>query len=68
MRESVSMTEEREERGVRSRREKKGGEEKAYILSTGCVCGFYLREDVAEVFGQLLCAGGVDWHCLFFLC
>lgn len=49
--------------------EKKGGEEKeAYIPSTGCVCGFYLREDVAEVLGQVLCAGGVDWHCLFFLC
>jgi hypothetical protein len=41
-----------------------GGEREAYIL-TSSVCGFYLGEDVAEVFGQLLCAGGVDLH--FFL-
>ena len=41
------------------------GKGRKYILSGG-VCGFYLREDVAEVFGQLLCAGWVDLH--FFLC
>lgn len=57
------------ERGEEGRRgDGRKQEAGIYILSTGGVCGFYLREDVAEVFGQLLCAGGVDWHCLFFLC
>lgn len=60
-----------QEAGEFREEEKRGGQrrereaEAYYILSAGCVCGFYLREDVAEVFGQLLCAGGVDWH--FFL-
>jgi len=56
-----------EVRGEERRGEGEEGRERGiYILSS--VCEFYLREDVAEVFGQVLCAGGVDWHCLFFLC